>query len=217
MNDNMKFYANLVYFLKQTLSSDYEIFLFDATDISYPVVAMSAKSRDDEKVARDFVASTLKSSALRARDMVLNQALQPEFGKLVRTSVLFVRGIENEIVGALCVMLPCNQYMKLQTLLESLLQFDLFDEEQMPQLDQVTPVQEVLPGEASMETIEKVFAEMDLDPARLTMEEKLELICDLYDMNAFKVKGGVARVAEHLKMSEQSVYRYINKIKKLRS
>ena len=44
----------------------------------------------------------------------------------------------------------------------------------------------------------------------------MELLTDMYDEYVFSVKGSVAKTAEVLGMSEQSVYRYIAGIKKTR-
>ncbi len=59
--------------------------------------------------------------------------------------------------------------------------------------------------------------EMGVEPGRISQEERLEAIFDLYDMGVFELKGAVARTADALEISAQSVYRYLAKIKRARS
>ena len=44
----------------------------------------------------------------------------------------------------------------------------------------------------------------------------MEIILELYEMGVYSLKGSVARTAEVLQISEQSVYRYLSKIKRAR-
>ena len=58
------------------------------------------------------------------------------------------------------------------------------------------------------------FSEFSDAPDRLTADEKTELIIDLYDSGVLDLKGAVAKTAQALRMSEQSIYRYVAKVKR---
>lgn len=205
-------YTSLVYFFKRTLSSSYEVLLLDTRQPDLPVVATTAKNRDNENAVRGFVSSALKDPRLLSQGMVLNRGLEMDYAKLIRASAFFLKDDQEQVIGALCLMMNCNPYLKLQEILGSVLDFDLSETDQTP----VDPIQELTPREPSLDMIREAIANADVEPSRMTQAEKQELICDLYDLNAFRVKGGVAEVAQGLKMSEQSIYRYIAKIKRAR-
>ncbi len=215
MNDPMAFYTNLVYFLKHSLGVSCEIYLFDTQDPRLPVVATSVTVRQMEELARKFASASLKSPRFAPQGMALNQSLGSDLDKLIRGSVLFVKDAQEQVIGALCILMNCMPYLKLQEMIWNVMQFDLSEEDS--QEPQGISLQDVLPAEPSLEMIQQELERIEMEPSRLTQAEKQEIICDLYDMNAFQVKGAVAKVAQGLKMSEQSVYRYIHKIKSARS
>lgn len=60
--------------------------------------------------------------------------------------------------------------------------------------------------------VENVIREFDVDPARLTKDERLQIVEFLEAKGAFRLKGAVALVAGRLGVSEPTVYRYINQV-----
>jgi predicted transcriptional regulator YheO len=77
-------------------------------------------------------------------------------------------------------------------------------------------VPEQMVREPSLDSIGEIVAEFNVVPENTTPDERLEIMCDLYDAGVFRLKGAVAKTAEVLHMSEQSVYRYLTRIKKAR-
>ncbi|MBR4905403.1 MAG: helix-turn-helix domain-containing protein, partial [Clostridia bacterium] len=68
----------------------------------------------------------------------------------------------------------------------------------------------------TLDTIERIVSEETDAPQRLTPEEKKALIVELYDAGVFDLKGAVAEAAAALHLSEQSIYRYLSQIRRMR-
>ncbi len=212
MSGKMTEYTNLLYLLKNTLPNSYNIYLFDLTAKSYPVAAKSENRHPTEKAARDMVKQIMASDELVERGMLSNIPLQQGDAELVKGSVFLVKD-DGRAVGALCICLPVNNYLELESILSSVLTFNITDDYGSIE----NSVDEVIPKDETIEeTVTRVIETYGVEPARMNQDEKLELMCDLYDTGVFFRKGAVAVVADAISMSEQSVYRYVAKIKKAR-
>ncbi len=164
------------------------------------------KKRDHEKCARQFAETALKDSRACAQGMLLNRGTEPGFGKIARTSVLFVRDGEGKTVGARCVLMHCNQHLRLQEILSSVLEFDLLDlnDQSRENEKDVLPMSCIRPVEPSLDMIDQPAAGTQMDPARFNLDEKMEFICDPFDMDVLRVGGAVAKTAEVLQISPLS-------------
>lgn len=216
MNETLEQYVWLVYFLKHSLSEAYEIVLFDITREGYPVIAQSSDNEESIRDTRKLVCSAVKKKGAAGPRMILNHIL-PGSSKMVKTGVFFLYD-GNRAVGALCVNLSCLPYLKLQSVLGSMLRIDT--KEGIPYAPDMETVQaETAPGpkSGSLEVVDEMVADYGVAPGRFKPYEKEELITDLYDTGVFNIKGAVPKTAEAMGISEQSVYRFIAKIKSMRS
>ena len=213
MSDELKKYAELIPFFAETLGNAFEIDLFDLADPDYPIVASANSNIDVQEKERAFVAEAAGSQKARNRKYIANRPIQFSFSKMLKTSVFFIKDSSNEITGALCISMQCDFFMKMSGFAANLLQFNTND------LDDDSFYDEDIPAsskEPSLDSITEMVKEYGVEPERITQGERLEIICDLYDMGVYNLKGAVAKTAEALQVSEQSVYRYITKIKKAR-
>jgi len=64
--------------------------------------------------------------------------------------------------------------------------------------------------ELKEQLLDGVLAGYDIPSERLTMEEKIQIVQALKKKGFFVLKGAVNEVASRLRISEASVYRYIN-------
>ena len=211
MNDELKKYSRLVPFFAEALGNLFEINLFDMTDPDYPIVASANGNDDVQERVREFLLEIADSKIVQNRKYIANRPIEINFERLLKTSVYFIKDEQEMMLGALCISVQCNFFMKMSQFAMNMLQFnmenlddDSFDDE------------EILPSakEPSLDSITEIVNEYGVEPERITQNERLEIICDLYDMGVYNLKGAVAKTAEALQISEQSVYRYITKIKK---
>ena len=211
MNDELKKYSRLVPFFAEALGNLFEINLFDMTDPDYPIVASANGNGDVQERIREFLSEIADSKIVRNRKYIENRPLEINFERLLKTSVYFIKDEQEKLLGALCISVQCNFFMKMSQFAMNMLQFNMED------LDDDSFDGEDLSASAkepSLDSITEFVKEYGVEPERITQNERLEIICDLYDMGVYNLKGAVAKTTEALQVSEQSVYRYITKIKK---
>ena len=211
MNAELKKYSELVPFFAEALGNLFEINLFDMTDPDYPIVASANGNGDVQERIREFLSEIADSKIVRNRKYIENRPLEINFERLLKISVYFIKDEQEKLLGALCISVQCNFFMKMSQFAMNMLQFNMED------LDDDSFDGEDLSAfakEPSLDSITEFIKEYGVEPERITQNERLEIICDLYDMGVYNLKGAVAKTAEALQVSEQSVYRYITKIKK---
>lgn len=213
MRDELKKYADLVPFFADTLGKSFEIELFDLTDPDYPVVASANSNVDIQEKIQAFVAEAVASQKARNGIYIANRPIQISFSKLLKSSVFFIKGSNNDLTGAFCISMQCDFFMKMSGFAANMLQFNTDDLDDDSFFDEDISASVKDP---SLDSITEFVKEYGVEPERITQNERMEIICDLYDMGVYNLKGAVAKTAEALQVSEQSVYRYITKIKKAR-
>lgn len=213
MHTELEQYKKLVSFLAETLGNTFEAGLFDLTEPAFPLVAAANANSDIQDRVRDMIVRTIDSPKVQAGYYLANRPIQIDFDRLLKVSVYFVRGEEGKIIGALWLSMRCDLFLKLDAFATSFLQFST------EELDAQEQTQAKVPApsrELSLDTITEFIKGFSVAPGRMTLDERQEVICDLYDMGVYNLKGAVARTAEVMQISEQSVYRYIAKLKKAR-
>jgi len=203
-------YKELVGFLGNVLPEFYEIILFDTTKKGYPVIEQSNWISQFEKETRKMVADVLKNSEYVEQGYAVNQVVVAK-DKLCKISVLLLKD-KDLVVGALCINMDCESLMKAEALISGMLNFCATKTDE----DETTGeyVQET--KATGLNDIKRMVDAFSVEPERMTVNERKEIFLDLYDAGVFRFKGAVPKAAEVLKMSEQSVYRYLSNIKKKR-
>lgn len=213
MRDELSRYVPMVSFLGETLGSAFEAVLYDMRDPACPVLAAANSPAGDQEKIRGLLAGMAEKKSVLEKGYWANFPLSVSSSKLMKTSVYFLRGGEDEIIGALCIGMRCDFFMRMSTFADSLLHFNTGDTEQdAPEPKELS----ALEREPSLDTIEEYVQEFGVDPARATQEERMEIICDLYDVGVYNLKGAVAKTAGVFQVSEQSIYRYLAKLKRAR-
>ena len=69
-------------------------------------------------------------------------------------------------------------------------------------------------GDAIESMIDKRLAEYPVEPKRLSMKERIQVSHDLNEDGLFLLKGGISALAERLEVSEPTVYRYLQRIRR---
>lgn len=213
MRDELNRYVPMVSFLGETLGTAFEAVLYDMRDPAWPVLAAANSPAGDQEKIRGFLAEAAGKKSVLEKGCWVNFPLPVSSLKLMKTSVYFIRGQGDEIIGALCLGMRCDFFMKMSSFADSFLRFNTGDPEQdAPQRKELS----ILEREPTLETIEEYVRESVVDPVRATQDERMELICDLYDAGVYNLKGAVARTAGVFQVSEQSIYRYLAKLKRAR-
>lgn len=214
MNEKLSKYGGLICFLKNILSEANEILLFDVTKNDLPLLTYENKIlgslKGTEMFTRNLVLNALKSNEVRETGMLLNRMLSTDTGKIMKSSIFFLKNNDQEIECALCINMKCDVYLEAQSLISKLLQFNTTE------IVETSKESYLEYKEPSLDTITSVIQAEGIEIGRITPDERLDIICELYDLGIFEIKGAVSRAAQELGVSEQSVYRYITRIKKAR-
>ena len=198
-------------FLSEALPESFGVMLFDLEEKGQPCVFERNVAGAARDAARKCIKTALSSKTVVENGMLLKRSEASAKDKLRKLSVLFIKDDKGNAVGALALIIELNSILFASGFFSDLLSMS------SEELDEIQPMEGPKPVLArGLDSIDSfIEAETD-DPSRLTPDEKMELILDLYDMGVFGIKGSVMRAAEKLHLSEQSVYRYIAKIKRMR-
>lgn len=211
MDDILSRYSLMVSFLGGTLGDSCEVYLLDTTQRSLPVAAQHNLHRGSIGPLRRLTREAMAVPAVVEGGTLLNRGLASDTGKMMKASLYFIRDDGGRTVAVLCLVVRMQSYLEMYGYLDSLIHLNTTDLDE-PQTDCLSREQE----EPTLELIERMVAEFTPDPQRMTPDEKTELILDLYDAGVFDLKGSVAKAAAAIGMSEQSIYRYLSKIRKNR-
>ena len=199
-------------FLNEALPDLYEILVFDLSEKGLPLAAQYRPRRNHPASLRKYLTNILKSEAvLRAGRLTCRGDALLE-NSLNKVSIQLFQDEAGQPCAALLLVQDITTYLNLQSTLSSLIRLDTTDLEELSQ-PAAAPAGS---SELSLETIDRMAEEFTDAPDRLTPEEKTELLLDLYDEGVFDLKGAVSHAAFVLQMSEQSVYRYLAKIRRIR-
>jgi predicted transcriptional regulator YheO len=209
MHKLLEQYQTTVAFLSESLPKTWEVLLFDLTQKNMPVVENKQSSRKRVDSLRSYIRQAMKRSTVLENGMLVCRG-DVTMGKgLSKVSIQFLRDSEGTLVGALVLYIELTPFVALSSHIDNLLHFDVTN------IDEIQPVQPPAPTEEpTLELIDKMVSEFSDAPDRLTPDEKTELIIDLYDSGVLDLKGAVAKTAQALRMSEQSIYRYVAKVKR---
>lgn len=201
-------------FLAEALPSAYGILLFDLTQTGFPLEAKyHFKYKNAQKYVepfRRYLREILKSEAVVHNGMLTCRSEISVENKLFKSSFLLVKDEAGVPVMALVLCMEVSELMPVYGYMQEL--FSFHSEE----LAEITPQTPEKPEEISLDVIDRETERFTDAPERMTPDERVELLLDLYDTGVFELKGAVSRAAFVLGMSEPSVYRYLAKIRRAR-
>lgn len=195
--------SKLASFIGKTVVGSYDTVLFDVTDNNLTAIDQSDWGLD----YIDDLGSFIKQSISENGHANIENKLITLKEMLGRVSVFYSR--DEDRVYAFVIIFDCSLAMKMSNMLSQVLNFDNNTNINADAYRDNIKAK-------SLDDIPKLIKAFGVEPDKLTLSEKKELFIDLYDSAVFTFKGAVPVVAKELGMSEQSVYRYISKIREAR-
>lgn len=213
----IKQYEKTIEFLGKTHPSTYEFFLFEIKDNKLKLRKQYPNTAEMEKDARRFASDALKNPVAEKDGYLCNAAVSHGNEHLVKISVQLIRDEDERIIAAICTLMKCTTYFKLQNMLNGVLNFATDNNPIKMDFRGLDEMEDsVITSPVSLDIIDNIMEEYVDDGKGYSSAEKTEIITDLYDSGVFELKGAVAKTAEALKCSEKSVYRYIKALKRAR-
>lgn len=221
MNKTVESFIPLVDFLETVIGHNTEIVLHDFSDLEHSVVDIrngGISGREVGAPATDFVLKVLNGDAFSDRDHTEPYLSHSVAGKPLRSGSFFIR--ENgKLVGMLCVNVDTSLIDELGSLVAAITRtFPTDIDPQMrervaatsPSIEHFSTSVDELVGRAVRDFTETRGKAVDA----LSVDERMELVKSMEEDGVFLLKGAVSSVAQTLGISEPSVYRYLQKVRK---
>lgn len=218
--EKLKLYIPLVHFIADVIGENCEVVLHDVTNPDESIIEVVNGHLSGRKVGghlTDLALKILQEKKYIEKHFISNYKGNSKNNQSFRSSSYFIKDKHNSIIGMLCVNIDISNMIKARDWLDSIIMNNSVNEDvekSQPnlELDLSENLEENLDSLLSS-LITGVLLECEVPPERMSPDEKMEVIKKLNDKGVFLLKGGVSEVAKHLKASEATIYRYLNKIK----
>lgn len=214
MNKLLEGYVGLVDFIAAILGDDAEVLLHDVSNLESSVVAIKNNHISGRNVgapATDLVLQIIKNETYKDCDFLANYKGDSKSGKNFKSSTYFIKDNNKELIGMVCINVDMGKMIKVSEYINSLLNF----EENNKYNETFSESYSHSAKELTIETIYQVIEDFSMPAERMDQDEKIKVVKILNEKGIFLIKGAVSEVAEALKASEATIYRYLAKIKKV--
>ncbi len=216
-------YILLVEFLGKALGEHCEVVLHDVSDPEHSIIAIANGHLSGRRIGgslTDLVLKLLQQEKSGQVPYVANYHGKGSTGHLFRSSSYFIRDDGGDVIGVLCLNYDVQPYIDARTVLDRAFFMNLSAEDFLPQVNGKEKRADAFEnlyktaGDAIENMINKRLAEYPAEPKRLSMKERIQVIHDLHDDGLFLLKGGISALADTLEVSEPTVYRYLQRIRR---
>lgn len=207
----LKSFTYVIKGLAKILGPDYEIVLHDISNPEKSIIAIEnghITGRDIGGPLTDLGLYLLNSSKFKDTNYLANYLTEVN-GKKLRSTTIFIRDENKNIIGFLCINYDMANAEILKNMVEHLTSVEKID---IP-LSQKT---EKFPKRIDDLLIEEIknARKMLGKPLQLaTKEERLRLIKILESNGFFMLKGSVEILANEMRLSKFTIYSYLRKIR----
>lgn len=224
MNSKLEAYIPIVEFLGKSLGNNYEISLHDIANPDHSVIAIAngaLTSRAAGAPANDYTLRMMKQGEDSKKNYVVNYSIRNVNGNLVRTAGYYIRNEKGKLLGILCINFNLTNFIAIRDqLTKHIICDDVASQNEMSGDAAAGNAQSAFDNfQGSIEEVIKVMIDNSLSrysiaPDRLSPDERMAVVDDLNEGGLFLLKGGLAALAARLNVSEPTVYRYLNKVKR---
>lgn len=222
MNEQLKSkYSLVVEFLGKALGPDYEIVLHDTEDHINSIVAIANGHVSQREVGGPLTnlgLEVISDESYKEMDYKVNYNGISRDHRVLRSSTMFIKDDDKNIVGMLCINFDDRRYKELS---ENILK--LCHPDQLMEINSTYESVDSLVSNAGEtfydsvteeadKVIQHYLAEHNISKERLTQEDRLHIVETLNRKSIFRLKGAVREAAKQLGCSEPTIYRYLNKI-----
>jgi len=205
-------YLPLVDFLAEVLGNDTEVVLHDVEDVDHSVVAIRnghVSGRGLGSPATNVVLKIMQEGRGSKVDYLANYRGMSAEGKALRSSTFFLHDAKRKLIGILCINIDTGKLEQFRDYLDGFVRLncEITDGGIVERLS--NSVEEV-----AFDSIETIIRESGVSPRRMSQSEKIMIVRKLSEGGVFLLKGAISRVAAKLQVSEPTVYRYLNSVKK---
>ena len=205
-------YLPMVDFIANVYGKNCEVILHDLRKLENSIIAIrnnQVTGRNVNDTITDFALDIISQEKYKNENFICNYTGKTnDGGKDIRASTYFIRDEEGDLIGMLCINIEVTALINARRVIDDF----ILDGERVEIKEQENFSLSINDHVSSL--IIQTLAEFETAPLRMTMEEKKQVVKNLESKGVFLLKGVVNEVAKSLKVSEQTVYRYIKELEK---
>ena len=211
-----KIYKDLIDFLGIFFGPETEIILSDRDKILYVVNALSSQTIVGSPIG-GMLKSFLDNDNFTGVPYTVNYRALSNSGHKLRSATLFIRDEKEEIEGMLTINCTVEELIVFRQILDRLIQGYTYTPSFIEKSNKKDGKDyfETLTISVS-DTIDDIISKASIhfgsQPTRFTSKEKMSVVKELDNKGVFLVKGSVREVAQKLKASEATIYRYLDNL-----
>lgn len=212
MNKYLEAYIPFMDFLADFLGKNTEIVLHDLTDWHASVVAIRNSHISGRSVGSpvtDLALQILNEAKYKECSYVSGYQSRGKNGHVLKSATYFIRDRHGNIVGMMCLNTDCQNLVRARDFLNGLI-----DDMEIPgDCGEVTESFNMNVTDLIESNFAKAYPDISIKPEELSQKEKMEIVGRLNAMGTFLMKGAVGYIAEKLRVSIPTLYRYLNQLK----
>ncbi len=213
MHSLLNRYIPIADLIVKTFGEDVEVVLHDLRHPQNSVIYVANSRVTGRTVGESFQYLISKALEVSESDKsILANYYFEQNGRKIRSSSLFIRDDDGELVGALCINIDTTRAIAQAKWLESLLpglQLSMSRDDKIEDQQSSGQTDDILQTVNAL--IDRILEE---NPNPKNREERLQLIRFMETRGVFLVKGALDRVAEKLKMSKVTLYADLDEVRK---
>ena len=208
-------YLPMVDFIANVYGKHCEVILHDLRKLENSIVAIRNNhitGRNINDTITDFALDLIYKEKYKKDNFICNYTGKTDDGrKNIRASTYFIRDDEDNLIGLLCVNVDVTVLINSRKIIDDFIMDDFILDGKKVEIKEQENFSLSINDHVSSLIIQ-TLAEIETEPLRMTMEEKKQVVKTLESKGIFMLKGVVNEVAKSLKVSEQTVYRYLKEL-----
>lgn len=206
-------YLPMVTFISEICGTNYEVILHDLSNREHSIVAIFNGHLSGRKTGDPLTGLARKlvqDKIYEKQDFITNYQGHTRDGKQFVSSTYFIKEGE-ELLGLLCINHDTSDLLAISQRLHHLMSAS-----SLPHMEKRGNYTEALDDSIpvlSTTLIQNTVNSFGVSAARMTAQEKEQVILQLEQQGVFSTRGSVSRAAKSLNVSEPTVYRYLRRIR----
>jgi predicted transcriptional regulator YheO len=194
-----------------------EVLLHDISDLEHSVILIENSHVTGRKIGApltDLGLYFLNSDLFNDTDFVANYQTESKDGKKLKSTSIFIRNKNREIVGFLCINFNMEPLMNVSREIDEFCHMKNNFQENVAFLQEE---KEEIFSDSLDELMERCFSKaqqkIGKDINKMDKDEKIKMVSYLQKHGIFLVKNAIDRIAEKLNVSRFTIYNYLAEIR----
>ncbi len=202
----------LVKTIASTFGKNCEVVLHDLSDPQSSIVAIEHGHVTGRKIGdpiTDFALAAWRKGGFAEgkEDKIINYKTETKNGKILKSSSVFIRDQNNEIVGCLCINYDMEGYLMFKHIMDEFCSLtDLAEQKEEETF--VKDIDEILDN-----IISKAIKEVGKPVSLMQKEDNLRVVEIIDEKGGFMIKGAIDLLAQRLNVSRYTIYNYLEELK----